>query len=105
MSNVITVNGNLRGLLSEVPSLTGRLSNATLRGIPVELRIDGTVLQWKYQDEVNWRNLIELNNLDYEALINLPTIHGTEIKGEMATEFITPSDEITNSEMEDLFNS
>lgn len=41
---------NLKGTLSSPANIEGFLSNATLRGIPVELQIDGTMLQWKYLD-------------------------------------------------------
>lgn len=62
-------------------SLKGRLSNATLRGIPVELQIVGTMLQWKYLDEDTWRDLIDFQNIDYELLLNLPQIGGVKLIG------------------------
>lgn len=72
---------NLKGTLSSPANIEGRLSNATLRGIPVELQVDGTMLQWKYADETEWRDLIDLNNIDYELLGNLPQIEGVELIG------------------------
>jgi len=51
---------NLSGSLSSPQNIEGALSNATLRGIPVELQIAGTMLQWKYLDEDIWRDLIDL---------------------------------------------
>ena len=80
---------NLTGTLSEPLTINGYLSNATLRGIPIELRIqDGTsILQWKYLDENEWQDLIELNNLNYEELINKPTINDITIIGNL-----TPAD-------------
>ena len=39
------------------------------------------MLQWKYLDEDVWRDLIDLNNVDYELLGNLPQIEGVELSG------------------------
>ena len=72
---------NLKGTLSSPANIEGRLSNATLRGIPVELQVAGTMLQWKYLDEDVWRDLFDLNNIDYELLGNLPQIEGVELIG------------------------
>ena len=72
---------NLKGTLSSPDNLQGLLSNATLRGIPVELQVVGTMLQWKYLDEDVWRDLFDLNNIDYELLLNLPQIEGVELIG------------------------
>ena len=72
---------NLKGTLSSPANIEGFLSNATLRGIPVELQIDGTMLQWKYLDQDTWIDLIDLNNIDYELLMNLPRIEGVKLIG------------------------
>ena len=72
---------NLKGTLSSPANIEGFLSNATLRGIPVELQVAGTMLQWKYLDEDVWQDLIDLNNVDYELLGNLPQIDGVELSG------------------------
>lgn len=72
---------NINGTLSSPKDIKGLLSNATLRGIPVELQINNTMLQWKYLDEDEWRDLIDLQNIDYELLGNLPRIEGVELKG------------------------
>ena len=77
---------NLNGYLSPRGTATGYLSNVTLRGIPVELRISGTVLQWKYEDEDTWTDLIELNTLDYESMKNLPMINGVQLTGNKSIE-------------------
>ena len=73
--------GTLTGILSSPSTVTGYLSNVTLRGIPVELQVTGTMLQWKYLDEDAWRDLFDLNNIDYELLGNLPQIEGVELIG------------------------
>jgi len=39
------------------------------------------MLQWKYLDEDVWRDLFDLNNIDYELLLNLPQIEGVELIG------------------------
>lgn len=72
---------NLSGTLSTPDNLQGFLSNATLRGIPVELRVDGTMIQWKYKDETEWRDLIDVQNIDYTLLGNLPQIEGVTLVG------------------------
>ena len=73
--------GTLTGILSSPSTVTGYLSNVTLRGIPVELQVVGTMLQWKYLYEDVWRDLFDLNNIDYELLGNLPQIEGVELIG------------------------
>lgn len=92
----------LTGYLAPIHTLTGYLANATLRGVPVELRVSGTVLQWKYEDEETWKDLINLSNLDYEQLQNLATINGVEFKGEMADYILTPDDFLTNAEVDEI---
>lgn len=69
------------GVISTPSTITGHLSNVTLRGMPVELRIDGTILQWKYEDEEEWNDLIDLSTIDYEQLTNLPSINGIQLIG------------------------
>lgn len=77
---------NLNGYLSPRGTATGYLSNVTLRGIPVELRISGTVLQWKYENEDTWTDLIDLTTLDYASLQNLPMINGVQLTGNKSIE-------------------
>ena len=73
---------NLTGTLSSPDNLQGLLSNATLRGIPVELRVnDAGMMQWKYLDEETWKDLIDFHIVDYELLLNLPQIEGVELIG------------------------
>ena len=71
----------ISGVLSTPDNLEGLLSNATLRGIPVELRIEGTTLQWKYLDDDEWTSLIDISTISYETLQNLPQINGIELIG------------------------
>ena len=89
-------------LLAPIHTLTGYLSNATLRGVPVELRMSSTTLQWKYEDEETWKDLINLSHLDYEQLLNLATINGVEFKGEMSDYILTPNDFLTNAEVAEI---
>ena len=69
---------NLSGNLSVSDNLQGFLSNATLRGTPVELQVADTMLQWKYTDETEWLDLIDLQNI---LLNNLPQIEGVQLVG------------------------
>ena len=95
---------NLRGTLSNPANIAGKLSNATLRGMAVELRIDDTMLQWKYEDEDVWRDLIDLNTIDYEGLSNLPTLNGNLLIGELSELFMLPGDEISAQELNAILN-
>lgn len=73
--------GVAKGFLLSPATIEGKLSNATLRGMAVVLQVSGTTLQWRYEDETEWRNLIDLNDIDYEALQNLPQINGVTLTG------------------------
>lgn len=90
---------NLKGTLSSPANIEGFLSNATLRGIPIELQIDGTMLQWKYLDQDTWIDLIDLNNIDYELLWNLPRIQGVKLIGNKTFEDLGLS-ALTSAEVE-----
>lgn len=106
VGHISSDNQGLRGLLNNsTPGLTAHLSNATLRGIPVELRVTETTLQWKYEDEDTWQDLINLNDIDYEQLKNLPTVNGSQIIKEVSSKFITPKDALTNMEIENLLRN
>ena len=96
---------HLNGSLSSTGGFNGKLSNATLRGIPVELRVTATTLQWKYEDENSWHDLMDLNEIDYEKLNNLPTVNGDLIIKEVSGKFITPKDALTNMEIENLLRN
>lgn len=73
---------SLKGTISTPHTMKGKLSNATLRGMPVEIRLtDDFILQWKYLDEDEWRDLLDLSEINYEALGNLPQINGVELLG------------------------
>ena len=88
-------------------TIHGSLSNAVLRGAAVQLRANGTMLQFKYddQDDESWQDLIDLQQAkDYEGLINKPTINGAEIIGEISTNLVSPDDALTNLEIEELLN-
>ena len=96
---------SLKGVLSTPHTLKGKLSNATLRGMPVEIRLsEDFVLQWKYEDETEWRDLFDLSEINYEALGNLPTLNGTELTGELKELFMLPADEISQEELNNLLN-
>lgn len=80
----------LVGTLSSTGTISGRLSNATLRGERIELRVnENNYLQYRYegQDDSQWQDLIELNNLNYEELINKPSINDITLIGNL-----TPAD-------------
>lgn len=98
----------LTGTLSSQGTLSGFLSNATLRGTPVEIRLsEDFILQWRYTDEDDseWRDLFDLSEINYEALGNLPTLNGTELTGELKELFMLPADEISQEELNNLLNN
>jgi len=74
----------LRGVLGDESAgkLKGILSNAALRGSSIQLRMSGSIIQYKYEDEENWNDLCdigqviedEINDIDRYKLVNeLPT--------------------------------
>lgn len=81
MADTKNETGVAKGFLLSPATIEGKLSNATLRGMAVVLQVSGTTLQWRYEDETEWRNLIDLNDIDYEALQNLPQINGVTLTG------------------------
>lgn len=108
MPNLIgsmNLDGTLKGIISGGSTFTGKLSNPVLRGMAVELRINDTMLQWKYEDEDIWRDLIDINEIDYNELMNLPTIDGIKFSGDMTDYIITPQDELSNTEVQRILNS
>ena len=101
----------LRGTLANKLNLKGQLSNATLRGMAVQIRLnENSVLQWRYEDEddTKWRDLIDFSAVeyasDYELLDNLPTLNGVELTGELSELFVLPADEVTEQELMNLLN-
>lgn len=100
----MNLDGTLKGVISGGSKFLGKLSNATLRGMAVELRIENTMLQWKYEDEDVWRDLIDINSIDYEALNNLPTLNGNLLIGELSELFMLPADEISAQELNAILN-
>lgn len=100
----------LRGTLANKLNLKGQLSNATLRGMSIELRNNEKVIQWKREDEddTQWRDLIDFSAVeyasDYELLDNLPTLNGVGLTGELSEFIMLPADEVTEQELLDLLN-
>ena len=92
----------LRGILGSSGTISGKLANAALRGMSVQIQVVGTKLQWKYEDEDTWKDLIDLNEIDYEALNNLPVINGEKFMGDMSEAIMTPGDELSNAEISQI---
>ena len=67
----------------------------------VEFRINENTVQYKYKDQDEWLDLI---NLDYELLTNIPTIKENEIRGDVDQYVMTPEDELSNSEIQSILN-
>ena len=73
----------LYGILEETESLYGTLSNIALRGEKIMLRMDGSLLQYKYESDTEWIDLIDLSTTSYNWLKDLPTLNGVELRGEI----------------------
>lgn len=67
----------------------------------VEFRTNENTVQYKYKDQDEWLDLI---NLDYELLTNIPTIKENEIRGDVDQYVMTPEDELSNSEIQSILN-
>lgn len=61
MKGILTTDGSLRGILSGSSDLVGALSNATLRGEKVELRCINNHIQYKYENDEEWQDLITID--------------------------------------------
>lgn len=76
----------------------------SLKGETIDLRVVGTLLQYKHENDEEWSDLVDLNGLDYELLGNLPTLNGVKLVGELAEMFMLPGDEITTQELNAILN-
>ncbi len=75
----------------------------SLKAPGVAFRINGTILQYKYDNQDTWIDLIDISTIEnYELLGNLPTIEGNEFKGEMGDYVMTPGDELSNLEIAEI---
>lgn len=122
----------LSGMLSKPKSLAGKLSNAalrgysaydiavlsgysgteeewleTLRGERIELRNNNGILQWKYEGDSEWIDLIDLVAAnDYEQLINKPMIDSIVLSGnrDLSLSYVRNTNALTNMEIESLLS-
>lgn len=77
----------------------------SLKGETIDLRVVGTLLQYKHENDEEWSDLVDLNGLDYELMSNLPTVNGTRLTGEISALFMLPADEISENELNAILNS
>lgn len=122
----------LSGIVSDATRLTGKLSNSTLRGYSaydiavlegytgteeewletlkgerIELRNNNGTLQWKYETEIDWIDLIDLVAMnDYEMLINKPMIDSIVLSGnrDLSLSYVRNTNALTNMEIESLLS-
>jgi hypothetical protein len=122
----------LSGMLSNPDTLAGKLSNAALRGYSaydiavlggytgteeewletlkgerIELRNNNGTLQWKYETETDWIDLIDLVAMnDYEMLINKPMIDSIVLSGnrDLSLSYVRNTNALTNMEIESLLS-
>lgn len=122
----------LSGIVSDATRFTGKLSNSTLRGYSaydiavlegytgteeewletlkgerIELRNNNGMLQWKYETETDWIDLIDLVAMnDYEMLINKPMIDSIVLSGnrDLSLSYVRNTNALTNMEIESLLS-
>ncbi len=122
----------LSGLVSDATRFVGKLSNTTLRGYSaydiavlegfsgteeewletlkgerIELRNNNGILQWKYESESEWIDLIDLVAAnDYEQLINKPMIDNIVLSGnrDLSLSYMRNTNALTNMEIESLLS-
>ena len=122
----------LTAMVSDTKRFAGKLSNTTLRGYSaydiavlegyigteeewletlkgekIELRNNNGVLQWKYENETDWTDLIDLVAAnDYETLINKPMIDNMVLSGNLnlSQDYMRNENALTNLEIESLLS-
>ena len=122
----------LSAMVSDATRFTGKLSNSTLRGYSaydiavlegytgteeewletlkgerIELRNNNGILQWKYETETDWIDLIDLVAMnDYEMLINKPMIDSIVLSGnrDLSLSYVRNTNALTNMEIESLLS-
>ena len=77
----------------------------SLIGPKTEFRFNGNAFEWKYSDQNDWKELVNINELNYEQLNNLPKIHEMEIKGDISQYIMLPQDELTNIEIQEILDN
>lgn len=87
--------------------LYGSLSTAVLHDGKVKLRVENGVIQYRYEDDNDWRDLVDLYEYqqnDYEDLDNKPQINGVQLVGDKS--FQELGDEpLTNSELKSIIDA
>ena len=77
----------------------------SLKGEKVQLRENGNAIEWKYENDSTWMELIKLKTLnDYELLMNKPSVDGNTLIGNLdLTEiYVRNENVLTNFEIEEL---
>jgi len=121
----------ISGNVSKVPGFSGKLSNVTLRGYSaydlavlagfegteeewlmslraerIDMRNNDGVLEYKYENDDTWIELIDLRVTmgDYENLLNRPSIDGTLLSGDrnLSEDYMRNDRALTNMEIENL---
>ena len=121
----------LAGALSNPDVVQGKLTNAVLRGLSaydiavayggysgteeewieslkgdrIELRNNGGVIEWKYEADIVWKELINLIIInDYENCINKPMIDNIILSGnrDLSEDYVRNENALTNMEIERL---
>jgi len=79
----------------------------TLKGERIEIRNNDGMIQWKYETETEWIDLIDLMpTRDYELLINKPMIDNIVLSGnrDLSLNYVRNENALTNLEIESLLS-
>ena len=77
----------------------------SLKGEKVQLRENGDAIEWKYETDTQWTELIKLSAInDYELLMNKPSVDGTTLLGnlDLTETYVRNENVLTNFEIEEL---
>ena len=86
---------------------TGEKWLETLKGEKIKIRNNKGVLEWKYENDLAWRTLVDRAAVnDYKLLMNKPRIDGVILSGDrdLSTDYVRNENSLTNLEIEELFN-
>ena len=133
LRGTLSAPSNLQGTVSEpLQIMSGVLANSALRGYSVydiavlngytgteeewleslkgeklQIRNNDGLIQWKYETDVNWTDLIDLvSDRDYEKLINKPMLDNIVLSGnrDLSVNYVRNENALTNLEIENLLS-
>lgn len=86
-------------------SLKGEDGEDGTPGEKIEVRNNDGVLEWKYESDISWNELIDLTIInDYDLLFDKPSLDGVELSGDrdLSEDYLRNENALTNMEIEAL---